>query len=671
MHSTQQRKTKPMRGLTISLSLALASLGALSHQTANAQPGPGPLVTIWDAGNPAGSGTADYGVASNWSEGTVPNVDTEDAGIINGGGTAQVDSVITPQAGSIVLGQGAEADQAGTLEILSGGSLTVASHPTFPADGSVRVGQNVGQGLNTELSGGNGFNGTGTLRVLPGGTLTSESLTLGGTVDSSIILGGAAAGTATVNTGAVTLGRTTRVIGPSVDFTSSGMNAGITFQGNSVLIPEITGATHSTLKTEGAASLGGMVQLDFNGVSPEPGDTWDIVDAASVGGAFASVLPDPDVPLGAAQRLTTQTVSGGDNGQLVQVLLQQMPVLTVDRDSGAVDLTNPGATGATLDGYSIGSASGGLSVANWESLEANPGVGGGGWTEANPTSNRLSELRASGTSTIPGGAVWPLGEVFQPAAPTEFGEQVDDLVFQYNDPETQTTVDGIIEYSGSAGINNLVLFVDPDTGNVKIRNTSPFSVEIDGYTIASDSGSLNSDAAEWTSLQDQPGEAGPNWVEANPTDSRVSELMSSGTTTLSADGATTFDLGGLFDNVAGVRDLEFQFLLSGESQANTGVVLYEAAPPIDVIPGDYNNDGVVDAGDYVLWRDTLGSTTMLAADGDGSGVVDGADYDEWVENYGTTSGAPVDGAAAAPEPGALILFAGALPALAMGRRRKV
>lgn len=71
------------------------------------------------------------------------------------------------------------------------------------------------------------------------------------------------------------------------------------------------------------------------------------------------------------------------------------------------------------------------------------------------------------------------------------------------------------------------------------------------------------------------------------------------------------------------------------------------------LPGDYNNDGVVDAGDYVTWRDTLGSTSQLAADGDGSGVVDAADYAWWRSHYGATDAAA---GAAAPEPAGAVLL---------------
>jgi endonuclease/exonuclease/phosphatase family metal-dependent hydrolase len=58
------------------------------------------------------------------------------------------------------------------------------------------------------------------------------------------------------------------------------------------------------------------------------------------------------------------------------------------------------------------------------------------------------------------------------------------------------------------------------------------------------------------------------------------------------------------------------------------------------LPGDYNANASVDAGDFVLWRKTLGSTTQLDADQSGpavgvaNGVVDQADYTYWRSNFG-------------------------------------
>jgi len=56
------------------------------------------------------------------------------------------------------------------------------------------------------------------------------------------------------------------------------------------------------------------------------------------------------------------------------------------------------------------------------------------------------------------------------------------------------------------------------------------------------------------------------------------------------------------------------------------------------LPGDYNNDGTVDAADYTNWRDTLGSSVPASsgADGNGNGTIDQGDYAVWRDNFGTT-----------------------------------
>jgi hypothetical protein len=84
------------------------------------------------------------------------------------------------------------------------------------------------------------------------------------------------------------------------------------------------------------------------------------------------------------------------------------------------------------------------------------------------------------------------------------------------------------------------------------------------------------------------------------------------------------------------------------------------------VPGDYNHDGIVNAADYTVWRDTLNSTTNLAADGSGNGIIDQADYTFWKSRVGATIGAGAGGGAAVPEPAtqsllivaAVLLFGG-------------
>jgi len=66
--------------------------------------------------------------------------------------------------------------------------------------------------------------------------------------------------------------------------------------------------------------------------------------------------------------------------------------------------------------------------------------------------------------------------------------------------------------------------------------------------------------------------------------------------------------------------------------------------------GDYNNDGVVNAADYVVWRKTLGSFSELAADGDGSGNISVHDYNVWRQNFGNPTINASNVASNAPEP---------------------
>lgn len=71
---------------------------------------------------------------------------------------------------------------------------------------------------------------------------------------------------------------------------------------------------------------------------------------------------------------------------------------------------------------------------------------------------------------------------------------------------------------------------------------------------------------------------------------------------------------------------------------------------IELPPGDYNQDGIVGAADYTIWRNTLGASVAPSsgADGSGNGLVDEADYDVWKANFGAVaSGA---GSAALAEP---------------------
>jgi beta-glucanase (GH16 family) len=90
--------------------------------------------------------------------------------------------------------------------------------------------------------------------------------------------------------------------------------------------------------------------------------------------------------------------------------------------------------------------------------------------------------------------------------------------------------------------------------------------------------------------------------------------------------------------------------------------------------GDYNGDGVVNAADYTVWRDSLGQTGIgMAADGSGNGTVDQADYEVWKEKFGAAGGASSSdpfGATSVPEPATLWLV-GIVVSFHFQRRRRM
>jgi hypothetical protein len=83
-----------------------------------------------------------------------------------------------------------------------------------------------------------------------------------------------------------------------------------------------------------------------------------------------------------------------------------------------------------------------------------------------------------------------------------------------------------------------------------------------------------------------------------------------------------------------------------------GSVTAPMAPP-EGQPADYNEDGAVDAADYVYWRKRTPDPTGPALPNDDTDGVGNDDYERWVQNYGEPAAG--GGSGAVPEPGAFVL----------------
>ncbi len=123
------------------------------------------------------------------------------------------------------------------------------------------------------------------------------------------------------------------------------------------------------------------------------------------------------------------------------------------------------------------------------------------------------------------------------------------------------------------------------------------------------------------------------------------------------------------DQVGSVDGYVDAGLITGEGiSGNVDVSLTSGS-----VSGDFNEDGVVDAADYTVYRDNVGGLNGLPND-DGLGVVGQLHYDLWETNYGAegeqltvVTVAPA-AALAVPEPGSLAIVCGMVLAGSCGVR---
>jgi hypothetical protein len=119
------------------------------------------------------------------------------------------------------------------------------------------------------------------------------------------------------------------------------------------------------------------------------------------------------------------------------------------------------------------------------------------------------------------------------------------------------------------------------------------------------------------------------------------------------------------------------FQLFGGSYTGTVIVddILVDFSDVLLLPGDFDGNGVVGSGDYILWRNSQGQMGPgLPADGNGDMLVNAADYVLWRNHYGesieTAGGSIADTGAAVPEPTAATQLLVAAAMLVIWRPRQ-
>jgi autotransporter-associated beta strand protein len=236
---------------------------------------------------------------------------------------------------------------------------------------------------------------------------------------------------------------------------------------------------------------------------------------------------------------------------------------------------------------------------------------------------------------------------------------------------TVATISGII---GGTGTSVLTKGGATGTGTLKISGANTYgggtNVSIGTLELSGPSGTLGTGNVT---------ASGAGTILA--IDSGVTDAIAN-SATLSLSTSAIMSLGAGVNERVGFLSLDTAFQPNttyGSSLSNavvkldqyfSGTGILTVGPPI--LAGDYDNNGVVDASDYVLWRKNVGQPSQTLPN-DTTGVIIGdAQYNLWRSNFGNTVPVPGSGSSvssvAVPEPSAIGLIVCGFAALAFTLR---
>lgn len=128
-----------------------------------------------------------------------------------------------------------------------------------------------------------------------------------------------------------------------------------------------------------------------------------------------------------------------------------------------------------------------------------------------------------------------------------------------------------------------------------------------------------------------------------------------------------FDTTDTFESLGGLREgstlLQIALGTNSNDASQFFIDNFRLLTEISGLDGDYNDDGVVNAADYTVWRDAVGTNVELPNDPNG-GTIGNLQYATWSANYGQTAGSS---SVAVPEPAAVSAVLMALSVVALRR----
>ncbi len=250
--------------------------------------------------------------------------------------------------------------------------------------------------------------------------------------------------------------------------------------------------------------------------------------------------------------------------------------------------------------------------------------------------------------------------------------------------EVFSTADGSVQFiemfssfSGQTLMSGKTLTANSD-GNIKtftfpsdLSNSSAGSLLIATSGFGSLSGGV---APDFTFSQSTTPISGsffnPNATNLTITFTGAPDTMAFTGASLPKDGIHSLTDAGAHDFPPGTPNISSGVNSPTNLLGNAGSVNLSTPTPT----GDYNGNHVVDAADYVLWRNTLAQTVTAGsgADGNSDGTINAGDYTFWRSKFGNAagSGSSLIGSAV-PEPAFLSCVVTGMLVMRLRRRRNL